>query len=48
MAGSATAAKLLTPEIIDALVAVRRHEMSTFGGLPPAETTQALRMAWSC
>jgi glutamine synthetase len=48
MAGSATAAELLTPEIIDALVAVRRHEMTTFGGLPPAETTQALRLAWSC
>jgi glutamine synthetase len=48
MAGSATATELLTPEIIDALVAVRRHEMSTFGGLPPAETTQALRLAWSC
>ncbi len=48
IAGSATAAELLTPEVIEALVAVRRHEMSTFGGLPPAETTQALRLAWSC
>ncbi len=30
------------------LVAVRRYEMTTFGGLSPAETTQALRLAWSC
>ena len=48
MEGSATAAELLTPEVIDALVAVRRYEMTTFGDLPPAETTQALRLAWSC
>jgi glutamine synthetase len=48
MEGSATAAELLTPEVIAALVAVRRHEMTTFGALPPAETTQALRLAWSC
>jgi glutamine synthetase len=48
LAGSATAAELITPEVIDALVAVRRYEMTTFGGLPPAETTQALRLAWSC
>jgi glutamine synthetase len=46
--GSAIAAELITPEVIDALVAVRRYEMTTFGGLLPAETTQALRLAWSC
>ena len=48
MEGSPTAAELLTPEIIDALVAVRRYEITTFGNLSPAETTQALRLAWSC
>jgi glutamine synthetase len=48
MEGSTTAAELLTPEVIDALVAVRRYEIATFGDLSPAETTQALRLAWSC
>ena len=36
------------PAVIEGLVAVRRHEITTFGDLPPAETTQALRLAWSC
>lgn len=45
---SAVAAELLTPEMIEGLVAVRRYELSTFGDLSPAETTQALRLAWSC
>jgi glutamine synthetase len=27
---------------------VRRYEQQTFGGRPPAEITQALRLAWSC
>ena len=34
--------------MIEALVAVRRYEITTFGDLPPAETTKALRLAWSC
>ena len=46
--GSPVAAELLTPEVIEGLVAVRRYEIATFGDLPPAETTQALRLAWSC
>lgn len=45
---SDVAAELLTPEVIEAVVAVRRYEIATFGGRPPAETTQALRLAWSC
>jgi glutamine synthetase len=45
---SAVAAELLTPEMIEGLVAVRRYELTTFGELSPAETTQALRFAWSC
>lgn len=45
---SKVAAELLTPTVVDTLVAVRRYELATFGDLPPAETTQALRLAWSC
>lgn len=45
---SATAADLLTPPIVAALAAVRRHELTTYGERPPTETTQALRLAWSC
>jgi len=45
---SDVAAELLTGAVIEAVVAVRRHEIATFGGRPPAETTQALRLAWSC
>jgi glutamine synthetase len=45
---SPIAADLLTPEIVEGLVAVRRYELNTFGELSPAETTQALRLAWSC
>jgi glutamine synthetase len=48
MEGSAIAAELLTPEVIEALVAVRRYEITTYGGQPAAETTRALRLAWSC
>jgi glutamine synthetase len=45
---SAIAAELLTPDVVEALVAVRRYEQQTFGGRPPADITQALRLAWSC
>ena len=45
---SPVAAELLTPAVIEGLVAVRRHEITTYGERPPAETTQALRLAWSC
>jgi glutamine synthetase len=45
---STTAAELLTPEVIEGIVAVRRHELTTYGDRPPAETIQALRLAWSC
>ncbi|MCV7227980.1 glutamine synthetase family protein [Mycolicibacterium komossense] len=45
---SAVAAELLTPEVVEALVAVRRYELNTFGDRSPAEITQALRLAWSC
>jgi glutamine synthetase len=45
---SAIAAELLTPEVVEAVVAVRRYELMTFGGLPPAAATRALRLAWSC
>ncbi len=45
---SPIAADLLTPAVIEGLVAVRRYEITTYGDRPPAETTQALRLAWSC
>jgi glutamine synthetase len=45
---SAVAADLLTPAVIEGLVAVRRYEMTTYGDRPPAETAKALRLAWSC
>jgi glutamine synthetase len=45
---SDVAAELLTAEVVEALVAVRRYELNTFGDLSAAETTQALRLAWSC
>ena len=45
---SSKAADLLGAAVIEGLVAVRRHEMTTFGDLPLAETCQALRLAWSC
>lgn len=46
--GSAVAAELLTPAVVEALVSVRRYELTTYGERPPAETTQALRLAWTC
>lgn len=45
---SAIAAELLTRDVVEGIVAVRRYEIATFGDLPPAETIQALRLAWSC
>jgi glutamine synthetase len=45
---SSAAAELLTPAIIEGVAAVRRYEITTYGDRPPAETTQALRLAWSC
>jgi len=45
---SAIAAELITPAVIEALAAVRRHELTTYGDRSPAETIQALRLAWSC
>lgn len=45
---SAVAADLLTTPVIEALAAVRKHEITTYGDRPAAETTQALRLAWSC
>jgi glutamine synthetase len=45
---SPVAAELLTPAVIEGLVAVRRYEITTYGDRPSAETAQALRLAWSC
>jgi glutamine synthetase len=45
---SPIAADLLSASVIEGLVAVRSHEITTYGDRPPAETAQALRLAWSC
>jgi glutamine synthetase len=45
---SSAAAELLAPAMVEGIVAVRRYEITTYGDRPPAETTQALRLAWSC
>ncbi|KGI68506.1 glutamine synthetase family protein [Mycolicibacterium rufum] len=45
---SKAAAELLTSEIVEALVAVRRYELETFGDMPPAQICDALRLAWTC
>ncbi|KRE29911.1 glutamine synthetase [Mycobacterium sp. Soil538] len=45
---SKAAAELLTPEVLNALVAVRRYECTTFGDMPPAQICDALRLAWTC
>ena len=45
---SPIAANLLSASVIEGLVAVRRHEITTYGDRPPAETAAALRLAWSC
>lgn len=48
LAGSAVARELLGVPVIEGLLAVRRHEVNTFSGLPLAEAAEALRLAWSC
>ncbi|AFM14864.1 glutamine synthetase [Mycolicibacterium chubuense NBB4] len=48
METSAVAAEILTPDIVEALVAVRRYECKTFGDLPAAQACDALRLAWTC
>lgn len=45
---SATARELLGAPIVAGTLAVRRHEVATYAALPLAETTRALRFAWSC
>ncbi len=45
---SQIAAELLTPAMVEAVVAVRRYEQKTFGDRSPSDVTQALRLAWSC
>ncbi|MGB0099633.1 MAG: glutamine synthetase family protein [Nocardioides sp.] len=45
---SATAAELLGAPIVEGVLAVRRHEVRTYSGLPLADTAEALRFAWSC
>lgn len=45
---STAAAELLSPAIVETLAAARGYEATQFARFTPAETTQALRLAWSC
>ena len=45
---STAAAELLGPAMVETLAAVRGYEANQFARSTPAETTQALRLAWSC
>jgi glutamine synthetase len=47
LAGSATARAVLGEEIVAALLAVRHHELRTYGGLGTAEVAERFRFAWS-
>lgn len=48
LAASGVARELLGTPVVDGLLAVRRHEVTAYSGLPLAETAEALRFAWSC
>ena len=44
---SQLAGRILGPDIVEGVVAVRRHEAAKFAGKDPVEAAQALRFAWS-
>jgi glutamine synthetase len=48
MEASELAASVLGVPIVEGVAAVRRHEATAYGALPPAEIAQALRLAWTC
>jgi glutamine synthetase len=48
LAASGVARELLGSPVVEGLLAVRRHEVMSYSGLPLAETAEALRFAWSC
>jgi glutamine synthetase len=45
--GSELAGRLLGEELLEALVAVRRHEVETYGGQDVEAVAETLRYAWS-
>jgi glutamine synthetase len=45
--GSSTARSVLGDEVVEATLAVRRYEASTYGDRSPAELAEMFRMAWS-
>lgn len=45
---SAVARDVLGAPVVEGVLAVRRHEVRTYAGLPLAESAEALRFAWSC
>jgi glutamine synthetase len=48
LAASGVARELLGSPVVEGVLAVRRHEVMSYSGLPLAETAEALRFAWSC
>ncbi|MEW5810561.1 MAG: glutamine synthetase family protein [Actinomycetota bacterium] len=48
MESSQVAAELLSSDVVDALLAVRRYEQKTYGDQPPAQICDAVRLAWTC
>ncbi len=47
MENSELAVRILGPEIVEGVVAVRRHEIDQFANKSPEEIVQAFRFAWS-
>lgn len=44
---SALAADILGPDIVEGLLAVRRHEETVFAGMSTEGVARALRFAWT-
>jgi glutamine synthetase len=47
LAGDTTVRRILGDDIVEALLAVRRHELHALGGLDAADLAERLRFAWS-
>ncbi|MHA0287548.1 glutamine synthetase family protein [Mycobacterium sp. C3-094] len=48
METSKVAAELLSADIVEALLAVRRYEQKTYGDQSPEQICDAVRLAWTC
>jgi len=45
---SDVARELVGAPVVEGILAVRRHEVAAYSGLPAADTARAFRLAWSC